>query len=219
MLNPERHTEFKFGLFSARYGNIYTAAHLLQLAERALKNREFEDTIWETDGRFFDVFRPTVEPNGFATAAEALQCRESHLSAVRRLLKQTDVFIFTFGLAEAWQARADGLVYAMCPDTVAGSFDAAPHALVTYRVAEVVAQFEAFLDIVRAVNPGIRFIMTVSLTPLLATATDQHVINATAFANVFGREEQREGLLQGFGVHAVTCIADRDHDILTRQNF
>ena len=40
-----------------------------------------------------------------------------------------------------------------------------------------------------------------------------------AFANVFGREEQREGLLQGFGVHAVTCIADRDHDILTRQNF
>ena len=182
MLAQDHHAKFSFGLFSARYGNIYTAAQLRQLAERAFDVRAFEETIWETDGRFYDVFRPTVEPDGFISAEEVGFCRASHLRAVRRLFEETDVFIFTLGLTEAWRARADGLVYPLCPGTAAGRFDAEKHAFINYGVADVVADFEAFMHIVRGVNPDIKFILTVSPVPLVATASSQHVINANSLS-------------------------------------
>ena len=174
--------EYGFELFSARFGNIYTAAQLRQLVERAFGELPGADAFWVQDNRYYDPFRPTIEPNGFASLEELEYCRESHLQAVRGLFKYTGVFVFTLGLTEAWMSIQDGIVYPMCPGTAAGEFDASKHQFVNYDTADVIRDFEAFMDIVLGVNPSIKFVLTVSPVPLVATATPQHVINATSYS-------------------------------------
>ena len=50
-----------YRLFSARYGNVYTARQLLQLIERAYGRFTPADRVWERpDGRFADPFRPRI---------------------------------------------------------------------------------------------------------------------------------------------------------------
>jgi hypothetical protein len=75
-----------FGIYSARYGNIYTSRQLLQLAQEALGRRMPQVRVWEKGGRFFDALRPSVDPAGHADEAAVLRLRENHLAAVRRLL-------------------------------------------------------------------------------------------------------------------------------------
>ena len=186
-INEATQHKFGYNLFSARYGNIYTTAQLRQLVERAFTGRQFKDTAWEDNGRFYDVFRPTIEPDGFRSLKELEDSRESHLWSVRDLFSEAEVFIFTLGLTEAWRARADGLVYPLCPGTAAGTFDPERHEFVNYTCAEVVRDFEAFMEIVRADNPDIKFVLTVSPVPLVATATADHVVTATSHSKAILR--------------------------------
>lgn len=181
-LADERRKAFGFDLFSARFGNIYTVAQLEQLLLRAYGKFLPKDDAWQADGRWFDPFRPTIEPDGFASRAELEASRDSHFRAVRQLFEEADIFIFTLGLTEAWRARADGAVYPICPGTAAGSFDADAHEFHNYSAGEVVAAFERVMDLVAAKNPSLRFILTVSPVPLVATATPDHVVSATSYS-------------------------------------
>src|SRR5689334_4411121 len=55
-----------YGLFSARYGNIYTARQLLQLMQRAYGQfHPLEDMWQDEEDVFLDPFRPTAQPGGF----------------------------------------------------------------------------------------------------------------------------------------------------------
>src|SRR5262249_32331590 len=101
LLRPEHHPKYGYGLYSARYGNIYTSSQFKQLVLRATGEFEPSESVWRTDGRFYDPFRPTIEPAGFESEIEALDSQRSHLFAVRRLFKRADVFVFTLGLTEA----------------------------------------------------------------------------------------------------------------------
>ena len=49
-------------------------------------------------------------------------------------------------------------------------------------MTEVLADFEAFRAALRAVNPHVRFLVTVSPVPLTATATGEHVEVATCYS-------------------------------------
>ena len=85
-LSREERLSRQFGVFSARYGNLYTVAQLLQLFEEAFDGRVMAETAWKRpDGRFVDPYRPQVEPSGFASAAEVVEARKVHLAAVRRV--------------------------------------------------------------------------------------------------------------------------------------
>src|SRR5947209_5306511 len=64
-------SDFGYGTFSARYGNIYTARQLLQLFDRAYGTFHPVEDVWpDGAGRFFDPFRPTIQPIGFASEKE-----------------------------------------------------------------------------------------------------------------------------------------------------
>src|SRR5690606_5004505 len=90
-----------YGLFSARYGNIYTARQLLQLFHRAYGEFEPAEDVWiETDGAVLDPFRPTTQPGGYVSEAEMRADRRQHLAAVRHMFEQLDIFVFTLGLTE-----------------------------------------------------------------------------------------------------------------------
>lgn len=179
---PAALNAYGYGLYSARYGNIYTARQMLQLLREAFEGLEPAHPIWEKDGRYYDAFRPSVEPEGLATKAEVRRHRAQHLEAVRQLFSSTDVFVFTFGLTEAWAAKEDGTVYPTAPGTIAGEFDPEVFEFVNMRYNEVLNDFREVRKILRGLNPKIQFIVTVSPVPLTATASNQHVEVASSYS-------------------------------------
>ncbi|MEM9811057.1 MAG: GSCFA domain-containing protein [Pseudomonadota bacterium] len=173
-----------YGTFSARYGNIYTARQLRQLMERAYGRFVPQEPAWvDADGTVRDPFRPGVQPGGFVSVREMELDRAQHLAAVRRLFETLDVFVFTLGLTECWESRADGAVFPLCPGVEGGSFDPACYGFRNQDVPEVVGDMSAFLDALAGVNPAASVILTVSPVPLMATArADAHVLAATTYS-------------------------------------
>lgn len=181
-LTPAARKDFGYGLFSARFGNIYTARQLLQLVQRAYGEFIPAEDCWKKGDRCIDPFRPTIEPDGFSSEDEMRRMRKAHLAAVRRMLESCDVFVFTLGLTEAWLSNIDGAVFPMCPGTVGGDFNPDCHKFKNFTVAEILADMESFIQKMRKINPEMEFILTVSPVPLTATASHEHVLSATTYS-------------------------------------
>jgi len=180
---PEIAHRYGYGVFSARYGNLYTARQLVQLFDRAHGVFLASETAWETGGRWYDPFRPFVEPNGFGCLQNMLGDRESHFAAVRRMFRELDVFVFTLGLTECWECRADGAILPSCPGASGiGQFSADHYAFRNFRASEVTVDVQAFIDRLRAVNPAARMVLTVSPVPLIATMEPRSVVVSTAYS-------------------------------------
>ncbi|NOR63953.1 MAG: GSCFA family protein [Rhodobacteraceae bacterium] len=182
LLEPEMLPKFGLDMYSARYGNIYSIRQLLQMFKRANGSFIPEETVWETNGRFYDPFRPSIEPNGFESLQELEQDRAHHLARVNRLLNVTDLFVFTFGLTEGWINKSDGSVLPTCPGTIAGEYDDSKYEFHNFTHAEVLADAEEFIAYALAINPDMKFMFTVSPVPLTATASGQHVLPATVYS-------------------------------------
>lgn len=173
---------FGYRIYSARYGNIYTAAQLLQLILDCEKGVTRETDFWWMDDHVFDALRPNVEPDGLGSMAEAVLHRQRHLLQVRELFSETDIFIFTLGLTEAWEDRETGVTYPTCPGVIAGTFDEARHRFANHDFPRVLADMVAVRERLKAINPAIRMLLTVSPVPLTATASGQHVLAATTYS-------------------------------------
>ena len=197
---PERKAR-NYGVFSARYGNIYNTRQLLQLFRRAHGEFTPMDDYWlRPDGRYADPFRPSIEPAGFASIDELRADRELHLAAVREMFATTDVFVFTLGLTEGWRSRHDGAAYPLAPGVVAGAYSESDHEFVNAGAAETVADLEEFLAALRGVNPGVRVLLTVSPVPLIATYEDRHVLVSTTYSKSVLRVAAEEVVRMNEGV-------------------
>lgn len=174
---------YGFGTYTCRYGNIYTAAQMLQLAREAFGIAVPEDRVWERDGRFFDAQRPNVEPSGFDSAADVLRAREAHLGFVRQMLLEMDVFVFTFGLTETWVHKASGTVFPTAPGTIAGAFDAEAYEFQNHTHSRILSDFVKLKRLLkRQRDKRLKYIVTVSPVPLTATASGQHVLAASTYS-------------------------------------
>ena len=177
-VGPERN----YGVYPARFGNIYTVRQLLQLFDRAYGLFRPLDEVWRRpDGASADPFRPQIEPDGFGSQAELEADRKRHLACVRAMFEGCDVFIFTLGLTETWISTRDGAVFPVAPGVSAGepTDDYAFHNLT---VAEMTADLRAALRKLRAVNPGVRVILTVSPVPLVATYEPRHALISNTYS-------------------------------------
>ena len=171
-----------FGLFPARFGNVYTTPQLLQLFERAFGTFRPAEDHWVDSGAFFDPYRPHVEPNGFETLAALREDRVKHLEATRLMFTSVNLFIFTLGLTEAWRSRIDGAVFQVCPGASRGVFNPDLHEFVNFDFAATTDAMSNFVTALQAVNPAAKIILTVSPVPLTATMTGNNVIQATAYS-------------------------------------
>ncbi|MBC7597988.1 MAG: GSCFA domain-containing protein [Polaromonas sp.] len=180
MSRPEQVASYE--QFSARYGNVYTARQGLELAQQAAGTKAIINDLVEEDGRWFDLLRPSVSKQGFATREEAIADRVHHLHCVRRMFESIDVFVFTLGLTECWQHADLGHTYPACPGTVRGIYDTNHHRFHNFGLTEVVADLEALIEVARTLNPVLKFIFTVSPVPLVATRTNENVIVASAYS-------------------------------------
>jgi hypothetical protein len=172
-----------FGVFSARFGNLYTARQLVQLFDRAYGRFSPADNVWiRSDGRLVDPFRPQVEPIGFASVEALEQSRATHFAAVREMFENLDVFVFTLGLTEAWRNRADGAIFPLAPGVVAGEMNHDCYEFINFGVKEVVSDLQQFLNQLSGINPNAKIIFTVSPVPLIATYENQHVLVSTTYS-------------------------------------
>lgn len=182
LMRPNVAKKYGFGLYSARYGNVYTARQLFQLLTDCEDQHVRDAALWQDGDRWFDGLRPNVEPEGFDSAGEVREMRKDHLLRVRQIFEQTDVFVFTLGLTEAWRDKRCGTVFPTAPGTVAGTFDSETHEFVNFGVADCLEDMSRAISLIKSFAPDIKIILTVSPVPLTATATGQHVLRATTYS-------------------------------------
>jgi hypothetical protein len=172
---------FNYHTFSAGYGNIYTARHLLQLIQRALGLfRPCEDR-WYIGDKVVDPFRPGLRFSSF-NDLEFDRINAQYLETVVAAFREMDVFVFTLGLTEAWISSIDGAVFPACPGTIAGEFDRDKHLFKNFSASEVTDDLTSAFKLLRNINPNLKIILTVSPVPLVATATANHVVSATVYS-------------------------------------
>lgn len=182
-LTPEEQRRKQYGVFSARFGNIYTVSQLRQLFDEAFGIRTPAQKPWQRpDGRFIDPLRPNVEPDGWASPREVIAARRDHLIAVREMFRDCAVFVFTLGLTEAWREISSGETYPLAPGVVGGVFDPAIFEFHNFTIDTVVSDLCGFLASLKDVNPSVKTILTVSPVPLIATFENRHVLTATVYS-------------------------------------
>jgi GSCFA family len=181
-LGPEAIEKYNYNVFSARTGNIYTTNILRQWCDWATGRALPPDEVWEAEGRYYDPFRPAIEPNGFESVQEVRESRELTMEAFGDAIRRADVFVFTLGLTESWRVADQSHEYAICPGTAAGTFDPERHVFVNETYPGITAALRAALAVMREINPGLRILLTVSPVPLTATASDDHVLVATTYS-------------------------------------
>jgi hypothetical protein len=184
-LSAAEYSNFGYKLFSCRYGNIYTSKQMLQLAQEALGVTSVNDdlnSIWINEGKFYDAFRPNILPGGFTTRQEVIDERQRHLMAVRQMLLETDLLVFTLGLTETWIDKVTLRTYPTAPGLIASperesvSF----HNFDYGDIYSDLVKLDALLSEHR--EKPIRFLLTVSPVPLTGTASGQHVLLANTYS-------------------------------------
>ena len=180
--SPEELSARNYGVFSARYGNVYTVRQGIQLIDRAFGNFEPSEQVWEASAGFVDPFRPQIEPKPWATPDEVIRSRNEHMVAVRRIFLESSVLVFTLGLTETFVSKQDGSVFPVAPGVSGGSYSPEHYDFKNFRVDEVISDLHLFISKARAINPSLRIILTVSPVPLIATFEPRHVLVSTTIS-------------------------------------
>ena len=181
-LNLQNQYAFGYGLYSARYGNIYSAKQLAQLVKEVSAKQARQNIVWEHNGGFYDALRPMIEPNGLSCPDEVLAHRQDHITRLHKLFRSTDVFIFTLGLTECWMSKTSKLAFPTCPGVVAGHYNADEYYFHNARYHEIQDDLLNAFSGLKCLNPVMKFLLTVSPVPLTATATGDHVLSATTYS-------------------------------------
>ncbi len=222
-LDREAARRLSYGVFSARYGNVYTVRQAVQLFDRAYGAFDPEEPAWARDDSFVDPFRPRIEPDGFSSLGSLHDDRLRHLEAVRRVFSESQILVFTLGLTEGWTSVADGAVFPLAPGVAGGAFDRTRHRFLNFACDDVVDDLIAFAERFHRVNPTGQLVLTVSPVPLIATYEPRHVLVSTVHSKSIlrvaaGEVEQRFPFVHYFPSYEIITgpgQADRyfDHDL------
>jgi hypothetical protein len=170
-----------YGLYSAAYGNLYTARQLLQLCDRAYGRLVPYRSAWKRGGLYLDPFRPYLRgKSGFQNQDDVDAEVEKHLWSVRKVFENCRVFVFTLGLTESWHSKIDGSVVPVPPGVV--SCDPSEYGFVNFSAEQVRDDLLSFCDKLREVNSKAKVILTVSPVPLVATYEPRNVIVSTVYS-------------------------------------
>ncbi|MBU2865565.1 GSCFA domain-containing protein [Pacificibacter marinus] len=176
-------TRFGYGMYSARYGNIYSARQMVQLLHEAYGFETPHAPVWQRpDGKYVDAQRPAIEPDGYDTPELVRDARAHHLRILRKTFESAELLIFTLGLTETWCHTATGTVYPTAPGVIATPTEPQE---ISYRNdghRAIMADLRALNDFGKSRNPNFKLLLTVSPVPLTATASGAHVLPATTYS-------------------------------------
>jgi hypothetical protein len=175
----EKKSIFNYEVFTCRTGNIYTTSLLKQWVEWALELKKVPEEYWVKNNKYFDPFRPNIEPDGFSSKEEMIYSQRQSINSFKKAILDSKYFVFTMGLTESWFNKNHGYEYPMCPGTVAGTFDNELHEFKNQQFGFIQKNLREAISYMKSVNPKLRFILTVSPVPLTATYSNDHVLVAT----------------------------------------
>ncbi|MDG1373275.1 MAG: GSCFA domain-containing protein [Paracoccaceae bacterium] len=178
------HQKFGYGIYSGRYGNIYTPRQFLMLAKEAFGEIEPFTDVWRKGDRFVDPLRPTIDPEGYLSTEAVLLHRRTHLAKVKKLLQDAEILVFTLGLTETWEDTLTGHALPVCPGVSAGDFDPDRYKFRNFSFSEI---YQDLVDLRTLLHrhgseSPVRLLLTVSPVPLTATASGQHVMVASTYS-------------------------------------
>lgn len=171
--------------FSANWGILFNTPSFLQLVQKSFGIKEFSRILVANadeqmpDGYYYmDPFREGV----FFTCPEAYEADYGvHLQACRNVFQEAEVFIITLGLNECWRFREGGAAISRIPRSNN------LYTLIEYKtltVQENINDLQKMIDIARWQNPKLKFIISVSPIPFLATGRADvcHVVEANTYS-------------------------------------
>jgi hypothetical protein len=178
VMSSDVHAELGIGGASANWGILFNTPSFAQLAEVAFGEKELPRLLIKTvEGNKVQVTSPFRE-NIFFSSEEAYERDQpKHLEAVRRVLTTAEVMVITPGVNECWKMFNKDIYLSRNPRS-SGLSGLLQHK--TLSVQENVDALQRFIDVVRAHNPSIKFVVSVSPVPLIATGRGHthHVISA-----------------------------------------
>lgn len=183
LLDEDDARSLGYGQYSARYGNLYTARQLRQLVEESFDVIPLRLRMGRhIDGGVVDLLRPSINRyHRFHSEQETEADRRYHLSRVRTLFLNADVYIFTLGLTESW-LDAEGNAYGVHPAVVTKTTPTFHIEKVNFDYLETYNDIVQVITFLRSINPKIKFIFTVSPVGLSATHQDRHVLISTVYS-------------------------------------
>lgn len=180
IFNDKARKELGFGVFSCRYGNIYTTRQLIQLFDQAFGRFSPEIEPWvRKDNKYIDPLRPNVFPSGFDSQEEQKKERRYHLRSVREMFEKLDVFVFTLGLTECWRHNSSKAILPVAPGVVNCNSDLEDYSFKNFTKEEVQSDLVRFINELYRVNPAAQVILSVSPVPLAATYENRNVLTST----------------------------------------
>jgi len=191
IFSPEIKAKYNFGVFSARTGEISTIAALRQWISWAIGTEAPADEIWQKGSRFFDPFRSSIEPNGFAKPGELLASRDSALRALRSVVEHADRFVVTLSDTQGWIHSSKGYVYSNHPGTMACNIGSDHYSLKSFSLADIGTDITWIVKTISGINTKARFLFTVSATPPAAAACESPQIVETPSSKAMLRSAAR----------------------------
>ncbi len=180
-------------LFSARYGNVYTTKHLLQLLERSTTALTTPAPVAvDSRGRFRNLLRPGVLSYGNEDALR--RDDEAHLRNVRDLLAEADVFVFTLGLTEQWIDVESGYTLPSVPGCGHGRFESGRYSFHNASLSDVTQELFSVFELLGTLNPQLKVILTLSPVPLVASYEAVSAVEATFYSKAVLRLAISEAL-------------------------
>jgi len=178
-------------MYSANFGILFNTPSLLQLAQKAFSEKVFTKYLAKApNGLYMDPYRENVY---FRSEENYLRDYPKHVEAIKQVLLQSEVFIFTAGLNECWQ-MFDGTVISRNPRE--GFYHLIQHKVLT--VQENIDNILSFFNLVKRHNPKFKLVLTLSPVPLLATgrAETHHILEANTHSKAVLRVALEEVVKQ-----------------------
>jgi hypothetical protein len=165
---------------SANWGRVYTIPNLLQIVRYSFEP-DFPLVVERSERGFFDPLRDYVTAH-FTSEEDARTSIRRHRTASREAFTQCEVAVITVGQNEAWVDRRNGLIWGRIPskDVLAARREA--FEVREFSQSENREALARTLDLLKKMNPGVRFLITVSPVPSAASFTDSDVVSRS-FAN------------------------------------
>lgn len=164
---------------SFAFGNLYTPRCLLQWFDIIDKNKQFDAgcAIYVENNRYYDLLRPSVNPDGFDTEDNLVEARILAATEMYQTIVNTDLLIFTLGLTECWE-DLNHVFYPSCPGVISGKFNDEQYKFHNFTYDEICSDLKRLESCLTSINPNIKVILTVSPVPLTATMTNKHILVA-----------------------------------------
>ena len=149
-------TDNKFSCDVNPFGILYNPLSIAKALQQLLEEKVYELSDLEyRNGQWFSLMHHTSFSS--ADSRQTLQCINERLESAARSLKTVNWMIFTWGTARVYEWKENGEVVGNCHKL--------PDRLFSRRlleVDEITRLYTPLLDRIRQVNPGVRFLFTVS---------------------------------------------------------